>query len=83
MSSRSSVVLTWSLNFALGFAYLAQHSYWLGVSWLGLGVISLARGIKATNLDDLSANTLGLNTTPRPKSPFSANRIFVSLSAPN
>ena len=83
MVSRSDMLLNWSFSFALACGYLFQRSYWFGVTWLALSVIWFVRGINVGNLDELTTNTLGLNSTPRSKSPFSANRIFVSGSAPN
>jgi hypothetical protein len=76
MSSRSSTVLIWSCYFALGFANVARHEYGFGAIMVGLGVIWFTRGIKTSNLDDLSTTTLDLNSTPRPRSAFGAKRIF-------
>jgi hypothetical protein len=71
MTSRSMTVAIWSCYLALGLANLAQHHYWFGVAWLALSVIWFVRGMKAANLDELNATTLGLNPRPRPRSIFS------------
>jgi hypothetical protein len=74
MTSRSSFVMIWSCYFALGCAHLAFHHYWSAAIWTGLGLIWFLRGIKATRLDDLSRDTLGLK--PRRQALFSPERIF-------
>jgi hypothetical protein len=74
MSSRSSVVMIWSCYFALGCAHLARHHYWSAAIWMGLGLIWFLRGFKASRLDDLSGDTLGLKSKRRVL--FSPERIF-------
>jgi hypothetical protein len=74
MSSRSSVVMIWSCYFALGGVHLALHHYWSTAIWTGLGLIWFLRGIKATRLDDLSSETLGLK--PHRRALFRPERIF-------
>jgi hypothetical protein len=74
MSSRSSVVMIWSCYFVLGCAHLALHHCWSTAIWMALGLIWFLRGIKATRLDDLSSDTLGLK--PHRRALFSPERIF-------
>jgi hypothetical protein len=74
MSSRGGAVMIWSCYFALGCAHLARQHYWSAAIWIGLGLIWFLRAVKASRLDDLSSDTLGLK--PQRRALFSPERIF-------
>ena len=74
MASRGGFVLIGSCYFALGCAHLVRQHYWSAAIWIGLGLIWFLHGIKASRLDDLSSDTLGLK--PGRRVLFSPERIF-------